>query len=475
MKNNTLFNRKTKIVATLGPVTNKVEVIEKLLLSGMNVARFNFSHGDFAEHGKRLKNFRLAMKKTGITAAFMQDLGGPKLRLGDFEGGEAIIEEGSSFVITTEKIIGNSKKVSINYPLFPKEIKVGGSILINDGRNKLVVEKIKGQEVYCRVIIGGKIKSRRGVNLPGAYLSVPALTAKDKKDLHFGLKNKADYFALSFVRRAEDVKDLRKILDKAKSKARIIVKIETPEAIENLDEILNLTDAVMVARGDLAIEISPEEVPMAQKMMIAKCNALGKPVITATQVLDSMIKSSMPTRAEISDIANAILDGTDALMLSEETTLGDYPIEAVKWMSKVAERAEKEIIPKWREEMAINDGNIGESVASASVKIADRIDAKFIACFTNFGYNARMISRRRPRQPILVFSPNISTLQKTILSFGTIPILVKSFKNSEVALAHIRDFCFINKIAKKGDKIIIVLGTPFGKDIETNTIKVEVL
>ena len=275
--------------------------------------------------------------------ALLQDLGGPKIRIGDFYKESIVLEEGQTFSLTTEKIVGDEKRVCINYALLPKEVEVGGFIMLHDGKKKLEIMSIKGNEVVCKVIIGGEIKGKRGVNLPGAKLSISSLTKKDKDDLEFGIKNKVDFVAFSFVRRPDDVSELRDILDKAKSKAQIIAKIEDVEGLENIDKIIELVDGIMIGRGDFGIEIGVENMPMVQKEIIKKCNKAGKPVITATHMLESMINSPVPTRAEVSDIANAILDGTDAIMLSEETALGQYPVEAVKMMAKVAERVEREM------------------------------------------------------------------------------------------------------------------------------------
>src|SRR3989344_9326302 len=336
------LGKKTKIVCTIGPATETMERLGELVESGMNVLRLNFSHGDFAEHQKRVDNIREIMKKTGRPIAILQDLCGPKIRIGTFKDDATIVlKAGQTFTLTTDVFEGTSEKVSVNYPLLAKEVKVGGAILIQDGRKRLEVVEIKGNDIICKVIVGGELKGKKGMNVPGANLSISALTDKDKKDVEFGIANAVDFVALSFVRRPSDITDLRAILDKAGSRAQIIAKIETPEALECIDEIIMAADGLMIARGDLAIEIPAEEVPLAQKILIHKCNSVGKPVITATQMLESMIKSPVPTRAEVSDIANAIIDGTDAIMLSEETTLGDYPVEAVKMMTKVAARVEK--------------------------------------------------------------------------------------------------------------------------------------
>ncbi len=335
--------KKTRIVATIGPATESIEVLSELLKSGMNIMRLNFSHGDFAEHQNRVENLKKAVTKTKIKALMLQDLSGPKIRLGEFSAGTVELKTGDTIIITTEKIVGDEKIVSINYPLFPKEVKKGDMVMVDDGKKRFQVVSIKGDDVTCKILVGGSTKSRRGVNLPNSDLSVHALTEKDRADLEFGVKNRVDYMALSFVRKPEDIIELRDILKSKKSKAKIIAKIETPQAIANFDKILKLVDGIMVARGDLAIEVPFEKVPLYQKMMIKKSNKAKKFIITATQMMESMIHAPVPTRAEVSDVANAILDGTDAVMLSEETTLGKFPIQAVQAMTRIAEEVEKSL------------------------------------------------------------------------------------------------------------------------------------
>lgn len=333
--------KKTKIVATIGPATESAEMLTELLKSGMNIMRLNFSHGDFAEHQNRVENLKKAVAKTKIKALTLQDLSGPKIRIGNFKTDSIDLVVGKNFTLTTDQIEGDETKVSINYPLFAKEVKKGDMVFLHDGKKKLQVVSVNGNDVLCKVLVGGNIKGKRGVNLPDSDLSVHALTEKDRADLEFGVKNKVDFMALSFVRKPEDITELRDILKAKKCKAKIIAKIETPQAIENFDKILKLVDGIMVARGDLAIEVPFEKVPLYQKMMIKKSNKAKKFIITATQMMESMISSPVPTRAEVSDVANAILDGTDAVMLSEETTLGKFPIEAVQAMTRIAEEIEK--------------------------------------------------------------------------------------------------------------------------------------
>ncbi len=334
------MTKKTKIIATIGPATESVEMLTKLVFAGMDMMRLNFSHGDFAEHQNRVDNLKKVSMQTGASVPVVQDLSGPKIRLGEFSTLTVDLKAGELITITTEQMVGDVKKVSINYPNFPKEVKLGDHVMVDDGKKKLEVMKISGDEVVCKILVGGETKGKRGVNLPDSDLSIHALTDKDKTDLEFGLTNNVDFFALSFVRRPEDITELRDILKVRGSKAGIIAKIETPKAIENIDEIIKLSDGIMIARGDLAIEVPFEQVPLHQKNIIRKCNKAGKFVITATQMMESMIKSPVPTRAEISDVANAILDGTDAVMLSEETTLGQYPVEAVAAMRRISSEIE---------------------------------------------------------------------------------------------------------------------------------------
>jgi len=469
--------KKTKIVATIGPVTSSEEMLESLLKSGLNVIRLNFSHGDFKEHQEKVDNFRKAMKKTGITGAIMQDLSGPKIRLGEFYQEKVELKKGDTITITTEKIVGDEKRVSINYPLFSKEVKPGDNIMVDDGKKRFEVISVKGSEVLCKIIVGGTTKGRRGVNLPDSELSVSCLTEKDIKDIDFGIKNKVDFFAFSFIRKPEDVTILRDILNKRKSKAKIIAKIETPQAVKNLDEILALCDGLMVARGDLAVEVPAEKVPIIQKMIIKKCNDAGKMVITATQMLESMIKSPVPTRAEVSDVANAILDGTDAIMLSEETTLGEYPLEAVSLMTRVA----KEIEHNYLERKIVHIKNdeareITDSITESVVHTAKDVDAKAIIALTDTGFTARMVSRYKPKQFIISLTPNEITSHQLCLSFGCVPVQIPKIDTLEEMLKYIKTYCLKNEIAKKGDNIVITGRIPFNKKSGvTNMVMVEII
>lgn len=474
-----ILKKKTKIVATIGPATQSEEMLAKLLKAGFNVMRMNFSHGDFAEHQNKIDNLKKAIESTNIPAATLQDLGGPKIRTGEFatESGRVTIKKGQTFTLTTKNVKGDEKICSINYPKLPSEAKVGDRIMLDDGKKKLQVIEIKDEDIICKVIVGGELKGRRGVNLPDTDISISSLTPKDKKDLEFGIKNKVDFVALSFVRRPSDIIELRKILDKNKCEAGIIAKIETPQAVKNIDEIISLSDGIMVARGDLAIEVPAEEVPLIQKMIIHKCNLAGKPVITATQMLESMIHSPVPTRAEVSDVANAILDGTDAIMLSEETTLGEYPLEAVEVMSRVALKTENDLLHEQLlfSKERIHPESISENITAYAIRTAHKIQAKYVVALTNSGSSARMMSRYRPQLPILVFSPNDKTLQKSILSFGCWTFKINSYTDFAHASEDIKNTILKNKLVKKGDKIVIALGRPFGKKIGTNMMVVETI
>lgn len=466
--------KKTRIVATIGPASESVEVLQKLIGAGLNVARMNFSHGDHKEHTERLANIRKAAKLAKQDVAILQDLGGVKIRIGDFAGGRIDLKEGETFRISTKECVGDENCVFINYKKLPCEVEEGQSILIDDGTKKLVVTKTSADEITTKVVVGGMIRSRRGVNVPGARLSCSALTKKDKHDaIEFGIKNKVDFIALSFVRTAKDILDLREILQQKKSKAKIVAKIETPEAIENLDEIISVTDGVMVARGDLAVEVPAEDVPHLQKMIIEKCNIVGKPVIVATQMLESMITVPTPTRAEVTDVTNAILDGADAVMLSAETAVGDYPEKVIQTMSSIAKRTEKgmhglDIIDN--EEYT---GRTVNAISHSAIQIAREIKAVAIVALTESGFSARKISRYRPKQPIVALTPHKQTHLHLQLSFGCESHLFKGFDTVKGTMAETKEFIKKEGLAKEGERIVIVAGVPFGESGSTNMVIVE--
>jgi pyruvate kinase len=470
------FLKRTKIVATIGPATESSEMLSVLMKAGLNVCRLNMSHGNHSEHKSRIKTIRTQSVKDGIRVAILQDLSGPKIRIGDFDTETITLLPGNFFTLTTKKIIGSEKKVSVSYSKLPKEVKKGMYLMLNDGRQKLEVVKVDGDEIKTKIIIGGVIKGRRGVNVPGAYLSLSSITEKDREDIVFGMKENVDMMALSFVRTPEDVLALRDILKKGKKDIAIISKIETQEAVDNIDEIIRLSDAVMVARGDLAIEIGASHVPVVQKMIIKKCNAMGVPVIVATQMLESMISSPVPTRAEVSDIANSIFDGTDAIMLSEETTLGKFPVEAVTVMTHVAQEVEASMYADgfFRSKDSLDDSS-ADAVSHSVVCTARDLNAKAIIALTQSGGTARLITRHKSPQYVLACSPHERVLNRLMLSFGCVPVLIPELKNLESALSVVKKE--VKKIMnlKNGDVVIVSAGVPFGKPGSTNMMIVETI
>ncbi len=476
--------KKTKIVATIGPASDGEVMLTNLVKAGMNVCRLNFSHGTHEEHLARVRNIRAVAKKLDTTIGILQDLSGPKIRIGDFYQERVMLKNGSIFTLTTNACVGDETRASVSYKALPSEIKKGDFILLDDGKKRLQVLEVKGEDIKCRVIVGGETKGRRGVNLPGVSLKISCLTAKDKKDLLFGIEHKVDFMALSFVRRASDIKELRAILSKAKSTAKIIAKIETDEAIENIDAIIAEADGIMVARGDLAVEVPAESVPLLQKMIIEKCNALGKPVIVATQMMESMIKSPVPTRAEVSDVANSILDGADAVMLSEESALGEFPVETVVMMSKIAQMIEQSYPHRealygdvFDKENGVDDGYKGivDAVTFSAVSTASTIGAKAIIALSESGLTPRMISRYRPEQPIIALSPKRHIIEQLSLSFGCYPVCIDKLSTIDEVMKEVRTFVVSHKFAKKGDKVVIVAGVPFGHIGGTNMVLVEVI
>lgn len=464
------FSKKTKIVATIGPITENKASLTKLLHKGVDVCRTNMSHDDQEIHRKRINLIRSVAKKERKQTAVLLDLSGPKIRIGDFHTSTVELVKGKEFILSGKKCIGDEKKVYFNYPYIKKDIKPGMILMLDDGKKKLEVQKVVGDDVYTKIIVGGVTKGRRGVNIPGAYLTISALTAKDKSDLQFGIDMKVDFIALSFVRTAKDIEALRALIKKHKGTQAIVAKIETEEAVENIDAIIAATDAIMVARGDLAVEIGPERVPTVQKMIIKKCNDVGKPVIVATQMLESMIHAPVPTRAEVSDVANAIFDGADAVMLSEETALGKYAVEAVSMMAHVAEQVEGEIGTHRR--LKVHSNSIVDSVSSSVVHNAEDVGAKIIVALTETGSTARMIARYKPQQPIVVLTPHEQTLRKSQLVFGCYPVLMNGFSGSTQLIKTIGPKLIAQGLARKGDRIVVTAGVPFGTAGTTNMLMI---
>lgn len=460
------LERKTKIVATIGPGSESIENFTTLLRAGVNVARTNMSHDDQTIHAQRIKNIRTASKKEGIPVAVLLDLSGPKIRIGDFKDGPVELIPGQELILSGKKCEGTAGKVYFNYPYIKKDIKPGMTLMLDDGKKKVVVNKVVGTDVYTTVLVGGKTKSRRGVNIPGAYLSIAALTEKDKDDLQFGIKQGVDFVALSFVRTAKDIEELRELIKKHKGKQMIVAKIETEEAVENMDAIIAAADAIMVARGDLAVEIGAPRVPSIQKALIKKCNDAGKPVIVATQMLESMINSPVPTRAEVSDVANAIFDGADAVMLSEESSLGLYALEAVMTMHNIAVQVEGEIGTHRR--LKVHTDDVVDSVSSSVVHNAEDTHAKVIIALTESGFTPRMIARYKPQQPIIALATHDEVLRQILLSYGCYPMKIKPFKYVGQVVDEVGPLLTKEKILKKGDTMIVSAGVPFNKPGTTN-------
>ena len=468
-----MFKLKTKIVGTLGPNSCDLSMIKDMIDAGLTVARINMSHGDHTAHAASIKNARAAAKKAGRPIAILQDLSGPKIRIGDFDTEDVALINGRSFTLTTKAGVGNVEKVFVNYPKLPQEVTAGMKIYLNDGKQKLLVTKVTKTEVHTEVLTGGTIKGRRGVNIPDGELSIPSITAKDRKDLKFGLEQNVDFITLSFVRHGDDIKKLRKLIGD-KSQAAIVAKIETKAAINNLDSIVEEADVIMVARGDLAIETPLEKVPFLQKKIIKASNHAGKPVITATQMLDSMRVSTTPTRAEAADIANAILDGTDALMLSDETAVGEHPDKAILTMASIAREVENddytiEHLSKWTFPSVTVCDTVSRSIASS----ARVTGAKVIVALSEGGHTGRMIARHRPKAPIIVLTPNQATFNKILLVFGCEPVLIKKVKGLNSARKIARKYITKNSLANSGDTFILGAGIPFGKEGSTNAMLIE--
>lgn len=468
---------RTKIICTLGPAVDSPETLEKLIRVGMDVARFNFSHGTHSQHAERFARLRAAAAKVGKSVAALQDLCGPKLRVGTMTDG-VILDEGSRVVLTLESIPGTAERIPLPLPEFFAVAAPGMRLLLDDGLLELRVEQAQADEVTCIVIEGGVLTSGKGVNLPGVALPIEAVTDKDEADLRFGLALGVDYVALSFVRHADDVHRLRSLMEQAGRIVPILVKIEKAEAVENLEAILAVADGAMVARGDLGIEMPVEEMAMIQKRLIRACNVLGKPVITATQMLDSMIRNPRPTRAEVTDIANAILDGTDALMLSGETAVGAHPIQAVETMSRIARRTEEQLDydQLLRDKTALfGRDSLTDAVAEAAVTIAHDQQAKAILCATETGGTARSVAKFRPRAQVLAVTPSEETCRRLALVWGVQSLLMPPPTSVDSLLIESTAVAAQSGYLELGDLFVLTSGTPLGKPGSTNLIKVHYL
>ncbi|MGG1574958.1 pyruvate kinase [Fictibacillus sp. NRS-1165] len=470
--------RKTKIVCTIGPASESVEKLTQLIETGMNVARLNFSHGDFEEHGARIKNIREAAAKLGKTVAILLDTKGPEIRTQTLEGGVAELQAGEELVISMEEVMGTSKKISVTYPGLVDDVHVGSKILLDDGLIELEVTNIGSKEITTKILNSGTLKNKKGVNVPGVSVKLPGITDKDAKDIEFGIEQGIDFIAASFVRRATDVLEIREILEKHNAQSiQIIPKIENQEGVENIDEILAVSDGLMVARGDLGVEIPAEEVPLVQKMLIKKCNELGKPVITATQMLDSMQRNPRPTRAEASDVANAIFDGTDAIMLSGETAAGTYPVEAVQTMHKIAERAEsaldyRNILSQRSKE---SKTTITDAISQSVSFTALNLEADAVITATERGMTARMISKYRPKAPLIAVTSHEDVMRKLSLVWGVYPVKGKKADTTDEMFQIAIDSSLESNLVAHGNIVVITAGVPVGKTGSTNLLKVHVI
>ncbi|MCM1193370.1 MAG: pyruvate kinase [Acetatifactor muris] len=466
--------RKTKIVCTIGPACESEERLRELMLAGMDVARFNFSHGTHQEQEEKFRRVRKVREELGIPVATLLDTKGPEIRLRDFEGGRAELLTGSRFVLTTDEISGTAQKAAISYKNLKNDISAGTTILIDDGLIELKVEEISGEEIICTVINGGFVSNHKGVNVPGAVLSMPYISQVDREDILFGIEMGYEFIAASFARSKEDILELRKILEDHGSDMKIIAKIENMQGIRNLEEILEVSDGVMVARGDMGVEIPMEEVPVLQKKMIKLANAQGKHVITATQMLESMIRNPRPTRAEATDIANAIYDGTTAIMLSGESAAGKYPVEAVKTMAKIAECAEKDIDYRSRMRRAGNGGKteITDAIAYATCSAAMDLEAAAIITVTMSGYTAEAIARFKPGCPVIGCTVNERVCKQLNLLWGVHPLLIERENSTDelfaCAVAEAKKAGYV----KNGDVVVITAGVPLGVAGTTNMIHV---
>lgn len=472
--------RRTKIVCTIGPASDDVNVITKLIEAGMNVARLNFSHGTREEHGRRIASIRRAAEQTGKNIAVLLDTKGPEIRLGFFEEEPVCLKEGDLVTLTTREVKGDKQLIPVNYPGLAQDVRKGNKILVADGLIELQVLSTSGTEILCRVANGGELTSQKGVNVPGVTIKLPSVTEKDIEDIKFGIEKQVDFIAVSFVRKPADVLAVRKIIEENAADIDIIAKIESREGVKNLDDIIKVSDGVMVARGDLGVEIPVEEVPLVQKEIIGKCNIAGKPVVTATQMLESMIHNPRPTRAEASDVANAIFDGTDAIMLSGETAAGKYPVEAVETMARIAERAEaalpyEDMLVKKR--AVLNQITVTDAISYATCATAQGLGATTIITSTESGHTAKMVSKYRPKAAIVAVTPHQRVLRKLALIWGVQPVLVGVRNNTDEMMSTAVEAALnVNAgIVKGGDLVVITAGVPIGVRGTTNLIRVHTI
>lgn len=468
--------RKTKIVCTIGPASSGTEVLRSLIRAGMDVARLNFSHGTHEEHLVRLGAIREAARLEGKHVAIMLDTKGPEIRIGTFADGPITLAAGDLFTLTTKPVAGTSEQVSVTYPGLPKDVRPGDRLLLDDGLLELKVESVTESDVRCRVVVGGPLSNRKGLNVPGKRINLPALSPQDEADLRFGVTNGVDLIAASFMRTPTDVLTVRKFLESCGGSIPIIAKIENKEGVDNLDAILKVADGLMVARGDMGVEFPAEEVPLIQKQMIHKGNAAGKPVITATQMLDSMIRNPRPTRAEASDVANAVFDGTDAIMLSGETASGKYPLESVMTMARIATRTEQALAYKPEHSNSYQAvATVTDAISHATVQAASQLEAAAIITSTQSGWTARMVAKYRPKAPIIAVTTKEVTARRLNLLWGVYPVLGETIASTDEMMDEAVKRSLQASLIKNGDLVVITAGVPVGVPGTTNLIKVHVV
>jgi pyruvate kinase len=468
--------RRTKIVCTIGPASEHPDILRKLIAAGMDVARLNFSHGSHEEHGSRIDRVRACAKEMGKNVAIMLDTKGPEIRTGLVRNGQVTLETGKTIVLTPTQLEGTEEIVHITYDKLSEDVEVGTTILVDDGLIELQVMKIEGADVHCRIIDGGTLKNRKGVNLPKIAVQLPSITDKDIADIHFGVSKQIDFIAASFVRKASDVLHIRQLVEEQGADIAIIAKIENEEGVLNAKEILEVADGLMVARGDLGVEIPAEEVPLVQKQLITQCNMAGKPVITATQMLDSMQNNPRPTRAEASDVANAILDGTDAIMLSGETAAGKYPVESIETMDRIARKTEES--PVYHQKLMtpnVERTTITNAMGQAVTSTAKQLRAAAILTPTESGYTAKVVSMYRPACPIVAVTPHERVINKLALVWGVQPLLYKSADSTDEVMESAIQAAVKENIIKYGDLIVITAGVPVSEPGTTNMMKVHVV
>lgn len=467
-----LAQRRAKIVATIGPSTESHENLKQAICAGMNVARLNFSHGEHAQHLKVIQSLRKLSEELRAPVSILQDLQGPKIRVGKFEKGSIILNEGDEVIVSSEFTLGREGEIPSDFKEIHEVCSNGTKILLDDGLLELSVLFVEGTQVHCKVIFGGELKNRKGMNIPGAFLPVDCLTEKDIIDLEFGLSQRVDYVAMSFVRRASDIKKLRQIIQEKSPSTKIVAKIEMLEAIENLEEIIAVSDAVMVARGDLAVEVGQTHLPGLQKRIIRLCNKMSRPVITATQMLDSMVSHPRPTRAEVTDVANAIMDGSDATMLSAESASGKYPFKCIQTMHEIICEVEATETNYYKINIQEEFSEVPQSIGASACLTAQKLNASAIVCLTTTGKTAALISAFRPQCRLIAITHIEETLSKLELIWGIQTFKIKPYRSTDEAMFQIEDILLKYGLVKTGDRVVLTLGVPVVDQAKTNSMRV---